>query len=50
MKLSETRRGGGGTESTTTYIWPTIALHLCFLFALRARQQWRIVHPDGASV
>ena len=37
-------------ECVRTYIWPAIALHLCLRFALRTRQQWRVVHGNGASV
>lgn len=43
QRLGERKRGGA-------YIWPTIALHLCLLLTLRARQQRRIVQRDGASV
>jgi hypothetical protein len=50
LRLGEEGGEGGKKESATTYIWPAIALRLCLLFALRARQQWRIVQPGGASV
>ena len=33
-----------------TYIWPAIALGLCLLFALRARQERRVVQRVGAGV
>jgi hypothetical protein len=50
QQLYEVVRDSEGGEGERTYIWPAIALHLCLLVALRARQQWRIVQPDGASV
>jgi hypothetical protein len=50
QQLCEVVRDSEGGKGERTYIWPAIALHLCLLVALRARQQWRIVQPDGASV
>lgn len=45
-RKQRSRRG----ERARAYIWPTIALRLCLLLALRARQQRRVVQRAGARV